>query len=121
MSEKTDPTVEFDDTMLQLKYLRYRDLLGQLKQVEKEIATLKAEFQVAMGDAHVAKIDGEEVFTWRPINKFATTQFKAEHPNLAKEFTRPVVKDELDIEALRAEHPYLFDQYRVRQFNTKEV
>lgn len=121
MSEKTEPTVELDDVTLQLKYLRYRSLLDQQKQIEKEIAGLKAEFQAVMGDAHVAKIDGEEVFTWKPINKFATTQFKAEHPNLAKEFTRVVAKDELDTDALRAEHPYLFEQYRVRQFNTKEV
>lgn len=121
MSDKTDPTVDFDDTMLQLKYLRYRDLLGQQKQIEKEIDALKAEFKAAMGDAHVAKIDGEEVFTWRPIDKFAASQFKAEHPNLAKEYTRVVAKDELDADALRIDHPYLYEQYRVRQFNTKEV
>lgn len=121
MTNKNVPTIEFNDDILRLKYLRYRDLVAQKNDIDREIATLKGEFQRVMGTNHSATIDGEEVFTYAPINRFAAGDFAKEHPVLAKEFTRPVVTDELDVEALKAAHPALFEQYRVRQFNTKKV
>lgn len=114
-----DSEVNLDD--LTTKYLLYRELLEKKAQIDKQIEALKAEFRAAMGDAHVGKIADEEVFTYRPIDKFAIKQFTADHPNLAKEFTRPVLHDELDVEALKAAHPNVWSHYRVRQFNTKKV
>lgn len=122
MAKSDVSTVELgDDEVARLEFLRYHELLAKQAEIGKELDQLKAKFRQRIGNNHQATIYGEVVFTYAPINRFAAGDFAKDHPMLAKEYTRPVVTDELDVEALKAAHPALYAQYQVRQFSTKKV
>ena len=59
---------------------------SQLADMETEA---KAIIQERMGDDESLVLDGRQVITWksRATTKFRTADFKAEHPELAEEFT----------------------------------
>lgn len=117
----TDKNPEVDLSAYEEKYLLYRQARQHLERYEKLVKEYKAEFQRLMGDATTAIIHGQQVFTYDHTDTFRRTQFVEEHPVLAKEYTRPVYKEELDLEALRRDHPAVYEQYRSRQFVTKKV
>lgn len=121
MTDDTEPTIEFADVADRVMYLRLRELVTERDRLDREIETLKADFKRKMGDNTAATIDNQPVFTFRKTAKFAAKDFTVDNPVLAKEFTRPVLRDELDVAALAAAHPNLYEKYRVRQFNTMKV
>lgn len=103
------------------KYLFYRATKYQFEVLKKRLDNYKKEFQEYMGDAKVATIAGEVVFTYDHTDTFRWNQFEEENPVLAKQYTKPVLKDVPDLEALKRDHPALYERYRSRQFVTKKV
>jgi hypothetical protein len=78
---------------------------------------LKKAIQAAMGEATHATVNGKPAFTWKPVGKFSVARFKREMPELWRKYNR---KQEVwmdDLEALREEHPDIFDRFRARVFN----
>jgi hypothetical protein len=118
----TDQTPnQVDLTPHQEKYLLYRAVRAQREALVKQEEALKTDFKKLMGDATVALIDGEEVFTFDHTKTFRWREFSEENPILAKQYSKPVLVDEPDLEALKKDHPALYERYRSRQFNTKKV
>lgn len=118
----TEPTVALDDIEgIAGKYLTLRELRGEMAKLKKEERRLLAAIQRAVGDAHVATFYGEAVITNRPIDRFRGEDFRSQQPILAKEYTKPVLRDELDLEGLERDHPVIFAQYRSRQFKILDV
>ena len=75
------------------------DLLDQLRHVRNELASykemedrLKAEICELMGEADTAVLNGQTVATWKSQTRdnFDTKAFRAAHPELADQFTKPV-------------------------------
>jgi hypothetical protein len=87
----------------------------------KQLNRLETELRNEVGDAHAATIFGEVVVTYQPINRFRTTQFAEDNPVLYKEFTRPRLVDEFDVEAFREAHPNLYALYQSRQWRPKDA
>lgn len=119
MTDQTPPTVDL--SAHEEKYLLYRATKDQLDVLKKRVDTYKKEFQNLMGDAREATIAGEVVFTYDNTETFRWVQFAEENPVLAKTYTKPVLKDVPDLEALKRDHPALYERYRSRQFVTKKV
>ncbi len=119
MTEAVEPTVELDEYTRD--YLLLRATKKELDQLIAKYNQLRNEFIKRVGQNHSATIDGQEVFTNKPTATFRGAAFIADHPVLAKEFTKPVVKDELDVEALKAAHPTIWREYRSRQFRIVNV
>src|SRR3954466_1391903 len=101
-------------------------LVEALDQAESEAkkwadaaTVLKKRIQADMGDSTAATVDGELTFTWRHTGQFAEKRFAADHPHLVTKYPRTVTRDELDVEALKAEHLDLFTVYRARRFERK--
>lgn len=65
-----------------------------------------------LGPAQYGVCDGAEVVTWKQNGTFASSRFAAEHPALVEQFTRPLPA--LDTEALKRDHPDVYDSYRAR-------
>lgn len=103
------------------KWLQYREMRDNRDALDKQIDKLEQELREAVGDAHEATIFGEVVVTNKPVNTFRTKEFSNDNPVLFKEFTKPVLKDEFDVEAFKAAHPNLFTQYQSRQFRVKRA
>lgn len=102
------------------KFLRYVEMRSNRDELDRQIKKLEAELRTEVGDAHEATIFDEVVLTYKPIDRFQGKQFAEDNPILAKEFTRPVVVDQFDVEAFKAAHPNLFAQYQSRQWSVKE-
>lgn len=119
---ETEPTVALDGIEgIAGKYLTLRELRGEMAKLKKEEKRLLAAIQRAVGDAHVATFYGEAVITNRPIDRFRGKDFEAEQPVLAKEYTKSVLREELDLEELERDHPVIFAQYQSRQFKILDV
>jgi hypothetical protein len=78
--------------------------------------TLKKRIQSVMGDGTEGLIAGQPAFTWRHTGQFNARRFTQDHPDLITKYTRPVTREELDVEALKAEQAELFTAYRARVF-----
>lgn len=82
----------------------------------KSAEVLRKRIEEAMGQAEEATVAGLPAFTWRRTGAFNARRFTTDHPDLATKYTRPVTREELDTEALAAEHTDLFTAYRGRRF-----
>lgn len=78
--------------------------------------TLRKRIQDEIGDATLATVGGLPAFTWKHTGRFNATRFGQDHPDLVVKYTRPVTRDELDEEALKAEQGKLYTAYRGRVF-----
>lgn len=57
-------------------------------------------------------LNGAQVASYTRDGNFTRTQFEAEQPELAEKYTRWVTEQKLDTEALRTEHPKVYEAYR---------
>lgn len=74
--------------------------------------------QVA-GDASEFKLKGVKVAMLVPGN-LNKSLLAAEQPDLVKEYTRPVFKEEFDQEAFAKDHPELYERYRAQAFKLSD-
>lgn len=94
---------------------RHARHLSDGKWLEEFKDTIK---QVA-GDASEFKLKGTKVAMLVPGNLKKALLAK-EQPDLVKEYTRPVFKEEFDQEAFAKDHPDLFEKYRAQAFKLSE-
>lgn len=71
------------------------------------------------GGAQEFKLNGEKVAMLVPGN-LNRSLLAAEQPDLIKEYTRPVFKEEFDQAAFAKDHPQLFERYRAQAFKLSE-
>lgn len=81
--------------------------------------TIRKRIQSVMGERTEGHIGGRSVFTWRHTGQFNARRFAQDHPDLAVKYTVTVTRDEVDVDALKAELPELFTAYRARRFERK--
>jgi predicted phage-related endonuclease len=68
---------------------RLRDVRKQLAELESARDDLESKIKVAMGDAAVLTINGEQAVTWRatkPAHRFNVTTFRGAHPDLYEQY-----------------------------------
>jgi hypothetical protein len=118
----TEPTVALEGIKHGAGTLwRLREIRGQIKELVKQEKKLEAELRRAIGPAPVVTFGEDVVITNRPTDRFRGVDFTKEQPILAKEFTRPVLVDQLDLKALEEAHPAIYEQYRSRTFKILDV
>lgn len=71
------------------------------------------------GDAEEFRLDGVKVAILVPGN-LNRTLLAAEQPDLVKEYTKLVCKEEFDQDAFAEDHPELFEKYRAQAFKLSE-
>lgn len=57
-------------------------------------------------------LNGVKVAQYKQTGNFTRKWFEAEQPELTQQYTRLVTKEELDTEAIRRDHPELWEKYR---------
>jgi hypothetical protein len=90
--------------------------LAQIERLQAYADDLKASLIKQIGDANAGMIGDRKVITHRPENRYATARLMKERGDLAQHFIREVTKEEFDLEAFKARHPDVADEYRVRSF-----
>jgi len=80
---------------------------------------LKNRVRGLIGDGERLMCGDQEIATWRNTGKFLEKRFRAQHPDLAADYTHTVQTTVLDTERLAAEHPAAYAACRARVLNFK--
>lgn len=75
-----------------------------------------ADIKAAMGDAEEATIFGVPYFTYTRKDAYAFRRFQDDHPHIARNYLRDVIKQELDRDKLIAEQGDILAEYQTREF-----
>ncbi|MGW4488430.1 YqaJ viral recombinase family nuclease [Amycolatopsis sp. NPDC004368] len=89
------------------------------KAAKADADAVKNRVRGLLGDAEQLMCGEAVVATWANSGKFLEKQLRAEHPDLAAEYTRAVAEDVLDVERLAEEHPEVYTACRARVLKFK--
>lgn len=92
---------------------------SEAKKWTEAATTLKKRVQSVMGDFTEGLIAGQPAFTWKHTGQFNARRFAQDHADLVTKYTVTRTVEELDVDALKAEHGDLFTAYRARRFERK--
>ncbi|MFK0172670.1 YqaJ viral recombinase family protein [Streptomyces sp. NPDC090306] len=104
--------LEVDPVATTLLLQRRRELKDTARTLDRELTSVENELRAQLGDSETAVTGGHPLYSWRRNGQFAPARFAAEHPELAARYTRPLPG--LDVAALAADHPHIYEQYRAR-------
>lgn len=111
-----EPTVEVTRDKVR-QWIQARDAVAQWKKIEEEA---RRALEEEVGDAWAGTLDGEKVFTYRPIDRWAEARLMKEQGELTQHYIKPQVIDVFDLASFRAQHPDVADRYQSRQFRAAE-
>ncbi|HET9892615.1 MAG TPA: YqaJ viral recombinase family protein [Mycobacterium sp.] len=80
---------------------------------------LKNRVRDLIGDREKLMCGNELVAVWTNNGKFSEKKFRAEHPDLAEQYTRPMTAVQLDVDALAEDHPDVYRACRSRRLDFK--
>lgn len=89
------------------------------KAAKADADALKNRVRALIGNAEQLMCGDALVATWRNSGQFSEKRFRADHPDLAQRYTRPVTADQIDTDALEHDHPDLHRTYRARRLDFK--
>jgi len=103
-----------DDPERVRELLRRRDTAKEgVRVAESIVADIEASLRDLAGDAaEVVTEDGEILFTVKANGTFASSRFKAAHPDLWDELQ--VLRPVLDVDKLKGNYPDLYEDHRAR-------
>ena len=107
-----EPTTELDPDKVTL-WLNAQDAADRW---QEHADALKRELMENMGGAHAGLVNGKKVITYRPSEKWATSRIMKDYPDMANHYMVERPRLELDVDAMRQQHPDIVNQYQVRQF-----
>lgn len=114
------PPITSDNTDL-IDLGELRSQVWELARINSEIKRLtvdkdriEAKLRLAVGDK-IGCLDGQRVFSYQGIDRFAAKRFQDEMPELAQHFLVTRTVEEIDVDFLRKARPDLYDKYRARQ------
>jgi hypothetical protein len=118
---RTRPTSEGGTVATTLALDNYVPLLAEIVECqnmvdfwEKRLKRLKEGLGALLGEAHNGTVNGEQAVAYEPVNRFNTTAFRRQYPNLWRAYVHTVSKEELDVEMLRLSRPDLYAEFQVR-------
>jgi hypothetical protein len=94
-----------------------------LQQELEEVVSVRDELRKAiaqfMGEDETGYVDGKPVVSYARKGgaAFASAQFRKRYPELHEMFLVKRVKEELDLPALRNQHPDVFREFQVRAWS----
>jgi hypothetical protein len=91
-----------------------REAQKRVDEAAQELKRAREIFDQIVGNCEVVTAAGRELAFYRHDGRFSPKQFTQDLPHLADKFTRWKAKPFIDEEALKAEHPMLYKQYRAR-------
>ena len=114
MAQKPDKVVAIDQHgELVVAWLQAQENAKRWNQVA---ADYEARLQQLIGDHTAATIAGHTVITYRPIDRYRTTDLRKAYPDLTERFVREKTSVAFDVTAFAAAHPDLAAQFRTRVF-----
>lgn len=109
---KPDAEVEVDASRTVTLLTKRAALKKRLGKVQADLDAVENELRMQLGEHEVAKVRGRTAYTWIANGTFRAKAFRAEQPDLAKQYVRmaPMV----DLKRLADDHPEIYRKYRSR-------
>jgi hypothetical protein len=121
VAPRPEPTVPATTEPEPLPFDDYRALAlheaycaDQIKKWEAERTQARADMAKILGEAQAATIAGKVVIHFERIKKMRTSDFKKDHPDLYRIYSREITKDEFDVEWFERAQPELYREYQTR-------
>jgi plasmid stabilization system protein ParE len=102
------------DRAVAVAWARLRDAQRRLEEAQAEVELYRGRFDEIIGDREQITADGRAVAFYRHDGRFSVKRFTEDMPHIASQYMRERVETSLDEAALKADHPYLYTQYRAR-------
>lgn len=99
----------------------HRRCLDSIKEWEERRDQLAEKIRLLLGDATAGTVNGREVVTYEPIDRFQGARFKKEHPDLYEVYTDTVKVRQFNSKSLQQARPDLYEEYQVRQLRNGYV
>lgn len=106
------------DTQVQL-LAEDRECAKNLAWWKKRREAIQEQLKELMGENTSGTVDNHEVLTYEYQDRFNSTAFRDEYPNLYKTYSREVTREEFDPEWLRKQRPDLYRKFQVRSLLNK--
>lgn len=108
-----EPTVEVDRDTVKLM----QEAKANAKAWTEEYERLRKKFEVELGDAYAATVDGEKVYTYRPKEAYAEARLRKDYPDLTAHFMEYAYVNQFNFDKFKQAHPDIAKLYQSRQLN----
>jgi hypothetical protein len=109
-----EKTVDADAKGIAPLMARFDQNYQTIKALSKENDDIKEQLKL-LGKNVLIKVAGQDAWRVRKDGAFQPALFAQDYPATAAEFTRMVMKPVLDLDALRAAQPMLYEEYRTQR------
>lgn len=92
----------------------YKEAQASMAFWERRKKALYAQIVALLGDAEEATVDGQLALTYHGEQRINGSEFQARYPDLWKLYQKSVVKEELDVAALKAQQPEIYAEFQVQ-------
>lgn len=127
MSNELDPIEAAQELVIrttptqQLALDQHVKLLAEMKECQdmerfwkKRLERLKEQAAKLMGDNEVGTINGEKALTYQWEDRFNSTDFRRQYPNMYELYSHEVTEKKFDANWLKRARPDLYKQFQVR-------
>jgi hypothetical protein len=110
--QEPEKTIEIDGALQLL--LEWKEADQEARVAKAKADRLAEQFKTTMTSlgATQATVLGTKVMVCRRTETFQGALFAKERPDMNEQYTRPVLVDKLNTEALRGDHPELYRRYQ---------
>jgi putative phage-type endonuclease len=109
---KPEQVAEVEVTEARALRLKYASLKDQTKALEEQLTEVTNLMRDSAGEAEVVKSGKGVAWSWKANGAFKKREFREAEPEMAAKYTHTV--EEIDTDALAAEHPEIYAKYRAR-------
>jgi len=95
-----------------------RECAVQQKFWEEREKRIKAELAEVLGDATIGTVSGQDVVFYEYKDSFRGGDFAKAYPDMAKLYSRDIVKNQFDPKWLKVARPDLYEQFQTRAFRS---
>jgi|SRR4030095_7436471 hypothetical protein len=92
----------------------YRECQTTIEFWRKRLEKLKSQMAEIMGDWEVGTVNGDPVFFYQRQERFNSTEFRKQYPDMYRLYTREIVEKKFDPEWLRQARPDLYEEFQVK-------
>lgn len=107
---------EFALDSLQQLLKEERDCAANIKWWTERRKMIQSRIIAELGDHEIGTVDGAEVVTYKFQDRFDSTSFRQQWPNLYETYSRSVTEKRFDAQWLKEKRPDLYRKFQVRAF-----
>lgn len=109
-----EKTIDADTLGIAALMAEFDENYSVIKEKSERNEEIKEQLKLFGGNVLI-KVGGQDAWRVRKDGAFMPKQFAKDYPATVAEFTRMVMKPVLDLDALRAAQPMLYEQYRAQR------